>query len=1012
MLPLLALAGSAAYAADIEVTSDITTDTTWTADNTYILRKSIFVKDGAQLTIAPGTLILGDNAAGPDNILDNDDDTYGSLVITRSGTINAEGTVDKPITFTAIEERDGINGDPELTLDPAQGDGQFWGGIIILGEAPINNYDGTTNLNEDDIEGFPAGSNSDILYGGPNPNDNSGILKYVSIRFGGFIFDIAEGSEINGLTLGGVGAGTTIENVEIISNSDDGLEIFGGTVNTKRIAVAFCQDDSFDLDQGHQGFHQFWFALQNADSTIGDRAGEWDGGSGSDKTLTPFTNTRIYNATFIGNGSDNLNPNTGIFIDDNFGGQLHNSLIHDFSGPAMDESGDAQETTTATFFNNTWGSFGGGAGVKDTYASTANGNTAVGVNPLLKGISRTTDGGLDPRPLSSSPLLSSAVSNFPGDAPADFFEAANYRGAFSENNNWLRGWSYLHKKGYLSEVEVTSDITADTTWEAGETYVLRKSIFVKNGAELTIEPGALILGDNAPGPDNTLDNDDDTYGSLVITRDGTLNAAGTVEAPINFTAYEEIHGIGGDPLIVLDPSLGDGQFWGGIIILGEAPINNYDGTTNLNEDDIEGFPAGSNADILYGGSSPADNSGTLTYASIRYGGFIFDIAEGSEINGLTLGGVGSGTTIENVEIFSNSDDGLEIFGGTVNTKRIAVAFCQDDSFDLDQGHQGFHQFWFALQNGDSTLGDRAGEWDGGSGSDKTLTPYTNTRIYNATFIGNGSDSVNPNTAIFLDDNFGGQLHNSTIHDFSGPAMDASGDAQETTTATFFNNTWGTFGGGAGVKDTFATVANGNTAINANPNLVSISRSPDKGLDPRPNLASPLLSSSLSSFPVGAPANFFESTSYRGAFGGTNWLRGWSYLDRACYLSDSPDVTFPGESDGGNNGGGTPPFADTDNDGISDALEQSPELAALGFVVGNDDSGLFASSLFSQSTIADLVAPDQVMIQLDDQAGNVILSLPVYSASDLNFTTPLGNMTLTTPQQGDKQFYRLQIPSAN
>lgn len=1021
----IVLMSQGVFAADIPVDQDITQNTTWTADNTYIINKSIFVKNGAHLTIEPGTLILGDRAPGPDGVLKTNDDTYGSLVVARGSKLFAEGTVERPIVMTAIQERDGIDGNPKDKPDPALGDGAFWGGLVLLGAAPVNYYVGGVNANEHSIEGFPAGSSGDILYGGNNAGDSSGVVKYVSIRFGGYVFNAQTGSEINGFTLGGVGSGTVVDSVEIVSNTDDGIEIFGGTVNTKRIAVAFCQDDMFDLDEGHSGFHQFWFGIQNSNPGIGDRGGEWDGGNGNTKAGTPYTNTRIYNATIIGDGAANVtSQNQAFYLDDYFSGQLHNSVIHDFSGPAIakDEAdGVGNGTTTAPpaeFSNNTWGNFGLGAGLLATLnqagSPSGTGNSDIGTNPLLKGISRITDGGLDPRPAAGSPLLSSSLSAFPNDAPAGFFEETDYRGAFGEAN-WLRGWSYLHQAGYLNEILVDADITANTTWSKHETYIMRKSIFVKNGATLTIEPGSLILGDNAPGPDNALGTNDDTYGSLVITRNGKIMADGTREKPIIFTAWEAIHGIDGDLLTPLSPALGDGAFWGGIVVLGNAPLNYYVGGVNANEHSIEGFPAGSSVDILYGGNNPNDNSGVLRYISNRFGGYVFNATAGSEINGLTLGGVGSGTTIEFMEIVSNTDDGMEIFGGTVNTRYIAAAFCQDDSFDLDEGHTGFHQFWFAIQNGNPAIGDRGGEWDGGNGNTKAGTPFTNTRIYNATFIGDGASNVaSLNQGFFLDDFFSGQLHNSIIHDFSGPAIakDTDGVGDGVTTAppaVFSNNTWGSFGSGGGLLDTLNQAGSpsgvGNSAIGTNPSLVGISRVANKGLDPRPNLNSPAYTSSLSGFPSGSPAGFFTPVSYRGAFGGDNWLNDWSYLSRWGYLSGLPDA---GGDSGGGGGTGEPPFVDVDGDGISDALENSPALQALGFSVGTNDAALFAS-LFTPTSVQEVYA-DSVIVQKDSVNNTATLTIPVEKSDDL--VPPfdfVGNATLVIPNVPvDKEFYRIRV----
>ena len=371
---------------DINVTADITTNTTWTADNAYILDKSIFVKNGATLTIQPGTTILGTK-----NVANN---TYGSLIISRNGTIMAEGTAEAPIVMTAKEDRDAqLTATTDDDLDPAT-DGGLYGGLIILGSAPINYYTGpTTNANENSIEGFPAGSTEDIKYGGTDAADNSGVVKYMSLRFGGY--EYTSNKEINGLTMGGVGSGTTIENVEIVGNTDDGMEIFGGTVNTKRIAVAFCQDDSFDLDEGHQGFHQFWFAIQNPTGTLGDRGGEWDGGNGygtnSVRTGTPNTTATIYNATFIGDSGTSGGGNSGIYLDDYFAGQLHNSVLHQFSGATIAKASDgvgngvAPQPSPAVFSNNTWGTFGLSTGlvIGAVGSPTGTGNSAVGTDPKL-----------------------------------------------------------------------------------------------------------------------------------------------------------------------------------------------------------------------------------------------------------------------------------------------------------------------------------------------------------------------------------------------------------------------------------------------------------------------------------------------------------------------------------------------------------------------------------------------------------------------------------------------------
>ena len=223
-------------------------------------------------------------------------------------------------------------------------------------------------------------------------------------------------------------------------------------------------------------------------------------------------------------------------------------------------------------------------------------------------------------------------------------------------------------------VIVSSNITTNTTWSAGTIYQLGGRITVTDGATLTIEPGTIIKGEAGTGPNAT---------ALLVARGGKLIAEGTASAPIIFTSVaDEIDytdlAAGNMASPNLDPTVNG--LWGGVIILGRAPIS-----ASSNEIQIEGIPT-SDANGLYGGSDPADNSGTIKYISIRHGGA--NIGDGNEINGLTLGGVGNGTIIENVEVISNQDDGIEWFGGTVNVTNAVVWNCGDDAIDTDQAWSG------------------------------------------------------------------------------------------------------------------------------------------------------------------------------------------------------------------------------------------------------------------------------------------------------------------------------------
>jgi hypothetical protein len=224
---------------NVVISSNITSNTTWTADNVYELGGRITVLDGVTLTIEPGTVIKGQAGTGANAT---------ALLVARGGKINAVGTQFKPIIFTSVAdeitpEQVGAGLFISPNLDPAtQG---LWGGVIILGKAPIS-----ASANEIQIEGIPT-TDPNGLYGGNDVSDNSGVMKYVSIRHGGA--NIGNGNEINGLTLGGVGNGTTIENIEIVGNQDDGIEFFGGTVNVYNLLVWFSGDDAIDTDQAWAG---------------------------------------------------------------------------------------------------------------------------------------------------------------------------------------------------------------------------------------------------------------------------------------------------------------------------------------------------------------------------------------------------------------------------------------------------------------------------------------------------------------------------------------------------------------------------------------------------------------------------------------------------------------------------------------------------------------------------------------------------------------------------------------
>lgn len=893
------------------VTGDITVNTVWDSDTNndgvvdkiYFINKAIFVGDltGASrptLTIEPGTIVAASGSTSGTNGLD-----VGSLVITRDGAINAAGTAEAPIVFTSADEAEflynvEIDGGGINTTKPEPiFDGGAWGGILILGNAPINFYDSpTNNVGENAVEGFATNAGgASILYGGDDLVDSSGVLRYMSLRFGGFEF--AADEEINGLTMAGVGAGTTIEFIEVVGNTDDGFEWFGGNVNTRNLFALYCQDESFDMDEGHQGVHQFFFAVQSNES---DFATEADGGNRTGtgvKTGEPLTLSKVFNATYVGAELAN-----GAFrLKDNFAGQFHNSIFTEIGNDLMrvdDADTAAQVGVNLLFSNNIFNTPGDAqvAGEQPTAeaAVLAQSGNQLDTDPLLTTLNKDFDGQvieIDPRPSLVGPAWQGVLTV---GAP----EAANYKGAFGAEN-WLAGWTYADEEGIVVDdfaapaitVEaVVGDITSNTTWNSDSNgdgvldkiYFIDKAIFVgdlsgNSRPTLTIAPGTVIAASGATTGTNGLD-----VGSLVVTRDGAIDANGTAHRPIIFTSLDDAefsYGIdidGEDGIFDEKPDpVFDGGAWGGVVILGRAPINFYDSpTNNVGENAIEGFATNAGgASILYGGSASGDNSGIFRYVSLRFGGFEF--AADREINGLTMGGVGSGTTIEYVEVVGNTDDGFEWFGGTVNTSHLFALYCQDECFDLDEGHQGTHQFWFAIQSSESDFGTEA---DGGNNTGtgvKTGTPLTLAQVYNATYVG----AELSNDAFRLKDNYAGQFHNGIFTEIGDDLIridDADTAAQVGGNLCFTHNLFGTPGddrsSGEQPAAELALLAQLGNELDADPELSAMSKDEDGQvvlIDPRPLVAGPAWGGDLLS---GAPTQ----VQYRGAFGKELWTATWTY----------------------------------------------------------------------------------------------------------------------------------------
>lgn len=399
----------------------------------YLIEGLVFVNDGQTLTIEAGTVVRF-KAGQADNA--------SALIIARGGKIMAEGTSEQPIIFTA--EADDLAGSVPIF---SQG---LWGGLIILGNARVNTMSGEAN-----IEGISL-SEPRGIFGGSIDNDNSGILRYVSIRHGGT--NIGQGNEINGLTFGGVGNETEISHIEIISNQDDGIEFFGGTVNTRFVIVAYCGDDDFDFDLGYQGKNQFWCGIQSA--ATGDRVIEADGNSFDNPLALPYTQPILYNATFIGRRG-----NTGaqqISFETDAAAQICNSIMinedngvlfeySEFRYSSFDQLTDGRlQLRNNIFFNIRENLPQGIFRVKGVNGENIDQQQAYVDHYFLTAGNLISDPGIT--------INSDQINLFPG-AQIIFEDLAEYsdpwlldvpyKGAFF-GDDWTSGWSLLSQQGIIN----------------------------------------------------------------------------------------------------------------------------------------------------------------------------------------------------------------------------------------------------------------------------------------------------------------------------------------------------------------------------------------------------------------------------------------------------------------------------------------------------------------------------------------------------------------------------------
>jgi len=603
----------------------ITTNTTWTKNHIYLLTGYVFVNDGVTLTIEPGTVIRGDKTS------------KATLIVSQGGKLVANGTVAEPIVFTSNQP----------VGSRAAGD---WGGVILLGKAPINPIGGTAT-----IEG---GVGLSAVYGGTDANDNSGSLQYVRIEFPGVAY--ATDNEINGLTLGGVGSGTTIDNIEVIYSGDDSYEWFGGTVNCKHLIAIAGVDDDFDTDFGYSGMVQFAVGLRHPlvddQSASGTSNGFESDNNAAGDAVSPYTSAVFCNVSEFG---PLATPTTT--ISNHFGRAMH-----------------IRRNSKLKVFNSVFAGWKTGLYI-DGITTQAN---AVAGDLKIK----------------NCVLAGMTVANF-GVPASQTWDVAAETAWF--NTAGFGNTTYANNTDLLVANPFTITSPDFTT---SPSYLLSGYVFVNDGVTLTVKPGTIIRGDKT------------SKATLIVSQGGKLVANGTATEPVIFTSNQPVG----------SRAAGD---WGGVILLGKAPINPIGGTAT-----IEG---GVGLSAVYGGTDAADNSGSLKYVRIEYPGIAY--ATDNEINGLTFGGVGSGTTIDNIQVSYSGDDSYEWFGGTVNCKHLVAIAGVDDDFDTDFGYSGMIQYAVGLRHplidDQSASGTSNGFESDNNAAGDAVSPYTSAILSNVSEFG-------------------------------------------------------------------------------------------------------------------------------------------------------------------------------------------------------------------------------------------------------------------------------------
>ncbi|MEM6676039.1 MAG: hypothetical protein AAF726_24530 [Planctomycetota bacterium] len=483
---------------EIDITANITTSTTWTADNVYNLTQQIYVLPGATLTIEAGTLVASDTNVG------------GSLAVSRGAQIFILGENGAPVIMTSKADVATWSGNCDARTGVWREAANEWGNLTVMGDAYISENAIAANTpfpsagNFANMEGLvPPPGQTWAQYGGGNDNDDSGVINYLSLRYGGRVVGL--NNELNGLSLGGIGRGTDIDFVEVMNNVDDGVEVWGGTVDLKHLSIWNIGDDSLDIDQGWRGLCQFLLIVQgysldaSQGSGVGDNACETDGAE--DSFYQPRTRAQVVNATVIGQPLDGdgltawrdnagLQYTHSIFMDggeqvirfdndDGDGAQGYGAMgtepweqhwttgantfpiVNAPGNPAAFYQSQAPGKNVIDFEDNVFFNNNASSAYTEAIARgvfNPSNNNVVTMNSPIASIVRAPEVQRGGRRMVRVISLDPEATNDAADAavpvqPIGSLDSVDYRGAFSPDTegSWLCGWSASSAFGFVDD---------------------------------------------------------------------------------------------------------------------------------------------------------------------------------------------------------------------------------------------------------------------------------------------------------------------------------------------------------------------------------------------------------------------------------------------------------------------------------------------------------------------------------------------------------------------------------